>query len=120
MADIVSSELPKTATYVDVLKQQAPETAKTLQRYIDSTTEGLAAGLIGNSPDFQEKTLKALRGFSDGAFVRGASENLRKPELTITALNGAGALLSPEPNAEGEQAAREMIDALRRRYSTLR
>ena len=120
MADISSPDLPKTATYVDVLKQQAPETAKTLQSYTNSIIEGLAARLIGKSPDFQEKTLGALRECSDGIFARGAGENLRYKNLELTdiALKGVGALLSPEPmDKEGAQA---MVDALRRRYSTLK
>ncbi len=103
----------KTAS--GVLKEKSPEIAESLSKAVSSLGESLANTLLNMPEDQQKKMLDALRSLNDGIFARGASENLKKPEMVLTAIKGAASLVSPEPQQRKE--AQQMVDSLKNRYS---
>lgn len=68
-----------------------------------------------NSADV-EKVLSLWREFSNNLFARLNSENLRDPKKVEDALKLANALLQAKPTREGGDAAKEGIEALKKRY----
>jgi len=63
-----------------------------------------------------EEYLLRWRKFVNGLFARTSSVNATSPEIVATVMDGANALLSVEPTREGAEAAKRMIEALKKRY----
>ena len=74
------------------------------------------AGTTLQQKEKAQQYLDMWQEFSNSAFVRTASENLRSPENIETAIRGATVLMSAEPRREFQEDVRKMIDALEKRY----
>jgi hypothetical protein len=105
-------------TYTGALREVAPSDGRELSAISHSLTETLAGSMYHMTEAQREQLLYALRLFDNYVFGRGLSTNLRSPEMIIRAINGANALLSPEPFHPIE--AQAMVDALDERYSGLK
>lgn len=78
---------------------------------------GLEAGPSDQQQEKARKLLEMWHDFSNGLFTRTSSQNLRSPEVVTTAIRGAAALMSVEPERERDESAKAMVDALKNRYS---
>ena len=107
-----SNFIPRTP--LGVLKEQEPATAETLNHLVDSIREGLAGNLLNMDAQGRDRLLEATRNLDAGLFIRGMDRHLKNPNLVITALEGASALLEPEPTHKEE--AQIMVDSLRKSF----
>ena len=101
------------------------ETLAAAEMYGGSAALIIKDGLVGMSTEegstreqdaSAEKHLDRWRDFLNGLSARTSSVNATSPEIVATVMDGANALLSVEPTREGREAARKMIEALRKRY----
>ncbi len=109
--------IPEYVTYSGILKEKAPQVSEELTHTLQGLSEGVAATALALEPNKRPDLTQTLKDLDAGIFARSQSENLRKPEMVITALAGASALLAPEPSEEFKESAQKMVDELRKRYN---
>ena len=91
-------------------KEMLDEAANTTKSIFESVKQelaniGLGEGSSSEQQQAAESYLVMLREFANNLFARTSSENVRSPETMRTAIEGANALLSPEPTNEQVAAA---------------
>ena len=96
--------------------RDALENTESSSRGIDSSMKTHLLEAKEQNPADVEKVLNLWREFSNNLFARLNSENLRDPKKVEDALRLANALLQAEPTREGGDAAKERIEALKKRY----
>ncbi len=101
---------------VQEVGREALETTESSSREIDSSMKTHLLEAKEKNPADVAGVLNLWRDFSNNLFARLNSENLRDPERVEAALKLANALLQAEPTREGGDAAREGIEALKKRY----
>ena len=96
--------------------RDALENTESSSRGIDSSMKTHLLEAKEQNPADVEKVLNLWREFSNNLFARLNSENLRDPKKVEDALKLANALLQAEPTREGGDAAKQGIEALKKRY----
>ncbi|EKD49179.1 MAG: hypothetical protein ACD_63C00235G0002 [uncultured bacterium] len=99
--------------------RDALENTESSSRGIDSSIKTHLLEAKEQNPADVEKVLNLWREFSNNLFARLSSENLRDPKKVEDALRLANALLQAEPTREGGEggdAAKQGIEALKKRY----
>ena len=98
--------------------QEAAEFTKGLFKMMKVSLAEISMG-EGSSTEKREKAERELemwKEFSNGLFARIMSQNHRSPERVRTAIEGATALLGPEPLNQMKAPAQKMVDVLKRDY----